>query len=300
MRGVAAWLVARPQNGILALAASASLVMLPLLQVVSGVVMMLLTLANGMRMAVMQAMFAGALLTVIAAVFSIPLAVVPTLMLVLWAPMLLLGLLLAYTRSLTLTLQVSVLATVALIVIFYVAVSDLQAFWAPKLEMLVQFWRQSGMQEQADALLSQKEAVADVAAVMVGFSGWMLYAVGCLLGYSLYRLLPRETGDFGRFQDLNFGRIIAMTVVLVVVLGLLFGATWLLNVAVVLMVVFALQGFAIVFWMYRQGILPIFGLVVVAVLVMLPRLNVMVIMSLALAGYADAWFGLRKRMATNR
>lgn len=300
MRGVAAWLVARPHNGILALAASASLVMLPLLQVVSGVVMMLLTLANGMRMAAIQAMFAGALLTVIAAVFSVPLAVVPTLMLVLWAPMLLLGLLLTYTRSLTLTLQVSVLATVAFIVIFYLAVSDLQAFWAPKLEMLVQFWRQSGMQEQADALLSQKEAVADVAAVMVGFSGWMLYAVGCLLGYSLYRLLPRETGDFGRFQDLNFGRIIAMTVVLVVVLGLVFGATWLLNIAVVLMVVFALQGFAIVFWMYRQGILPIFGLVVVAVLVMLPRLNVMVIMSLALAGYADAWFGLRKRMATNR
>jgi hypothetical protein len=29
-------------------------------------------------------------------------------------------------------------------------------------------------------------------------------------------------------------------------------------------------------------------------------LNVLVIMSLALAGYADAWFGLRKRMATNR
>lgn len=300
MRGVAAWLVARPHNGILALAASASLVMLPLLQVVSGVVMMLLTLANGMRMAAIQAMFAGALLAVIAAVFSVPLAVVPTLMLVLWAPMLLLGLLLTYTRSLTLTLQVSVLATVAFIVIFYLAVSDLQAFWAPKLEVLVQFWRQSGMQEQADALLSQKEAVADVAAVMVGFSGWMLYAVGCLLGYSLYRLLPRETGDFGRFQDLNFGRIIAMTVVLVVVLGLVFGATWLLNIAVVLMVVFALQGFAIVFWMYRQGILPIFGLVVVAVLVMLPRLNVMVIMSLALAGYADAWFGLRKRMATNR
>jgi hypothetical protein len=300
VQGVAAWLVARPHNGILALAASASLVMLPLLQVVSGVVMMLLTLANGMRMAAIQAMFAGALLAVIAAVFSIPLAVVPTLMLVLWAPMLLLGLLLAYTRSLTLTLQVSVLATVAFTVIFYLAVSDLQAFWAPKLELLVQFWRQSGMQEQADALLSQKEAVADVAAVMVGFSGWMLYAVGCLLGYSLYRLLPRETGDFGRFQDLNFGRIVAMTVVLVVTLGLLFGATWLLNIAVVLMVVFALQGFAIVFWMYRQGILPIFGLVVVAVLVMLPRLNVLVIMSLALAGYADAWFGLRKRMATNR
>ena len=44
MQGVAAWLVARPHNGILALAASAALVMLPLLQVVSGVVMMLLTL----------------------------------------------------------------------------------------------------------------------------------------------------------------------------------------------------------------------------------------------------------------
>ena len=300
MQAVAAWLVARPHNGVLALAASASLVMVPLLQIVSGVVMMLLVLANGARMAAIQALFAGALLAVITAVFGISVTVVTTLMLVLWAPLLLLGSLLRYTRSLTLTLQVSVLATVVVVAVFYLVVADPRAFWLPKLDLLVEFWQQGGMQQQAEALLSQKEAVADVATIMVAFSCWMLYAVGCLLGYGLYRLLPQETADYGRFQDLNFGRVIAITVVLVLGLGLLLGATWMLNVAVVLMVVFALQGFAVVFWLYRQGILPVFGLIVVAALVMLPRLNVMVIMSLALAGYADAWFGIRKRVAANR
>ena len=300
MQAMAAWLVARPHNGVLALAASAALVMVPLLQMVSGVVLLLLVLANGVRIAVIQSLFAGALLAVITAVFGMSLAVVPTLMLVLWVPLLMLGALLVYTRSLTLTLQVSVLVTVAAIVVFYVAVADPRAFWLPKLDVLVEFWQQSGMQQQATALLTQKEAVADIATIMVAFSCWILYAVGCLLGYGLYRMLPGETVDYGRFQELNFGRVIAMTVVLVVALGLLLGATWMLNLAIVLMVVFALQGFAIVFWLYRQGILPIFGLVVVAVLVMLPRLNVMVIMSLALAGYADAWLGIRKRVAANR
>ncbi len=300
MQAVAAWLVARPHNGILALAASASLVMVPLLQIVSGVVVMLLVLANGLRLAMIQAVFAGALLAVISPVFGMPITVVTTLMLVLWAPLLVLGSLRAYTRSLTLTLQVSVLFTVAVVGLFYIAVADPQAFWLPKLEVLVEFWQETGMQQQAQALLSQMEAVADVATIMVAFSCWVLYAVGCLLGYGLYRMLPRETGDYGRFEDLNFGRVIAMTVALVLVLGLMLGKMWLLNFAIILMVVFALQGFAVVYWLYRQRILPMFGMVVVAVLVLLPGLNVMIIMSLALAGYADAWFGIRKRVAANR
>ena len=56
MRGLAAWLVASPKNAVLALGAS---MLLPLLQPLSSIVLVLLVLAQGPRMSLVQAALAG-------------------------------------------------------------------------------------------------------------------------------------------------------------------------------------------------------------------------------------------------
>ena len=295
MRAVAAWLVARPQNGVVTLAAT---LVLPAPQFSSGVIMVLLVLAQGVRLAVIQALIAGAFLAVLGLFWGYSLGETLTGMLLVWAPLVFLAMLLLTTRSLTLTLQFSVLLMAVAVVGFYLAVADPVAFWQPIMDKAIELWRQSNMQEQAELMAAQPEAVAELATVVAAWSGWTVYVVSLLWGYWLYSQLPGETRSFGRFQDLNFGRVIAMTLVLAIVLGVAFGANWLLNIALVLFAVFWLQGLAILHFVHGQGYLPVFGLI--AAYALLPFLHVVLVMSLAFAGYTDAWFGFRKRIAASR
>ena len=77
------------------------------------------------------------------------------------------------------------------------------------------------------------------------------------------------------------------------VVALLIGAAWLQNIAFVMFAIFWLQGLAIVHWMHGKEILPGFAVAMVYVL-MLP-LSAVVVVGLAVLGYIDAWFDLRRR-----
>jgi hypothetical protein len=63
-------------------------------------------------------------------------------------------------------------------------------------------------------------------------------------------------------------------------------------VAFVMFAMFSLQGLAIAHWSHGQGFLPTFGLVALYLLV--PFLNLVMLMGLAVTGYLDAWFGFRR------
>ena len=67
MRGVAAWLVAKPQNAVLALGAS---MLVPVLQPISSIVLILLVLAQGPRSALFQAALAGGTLLLVSLLFG--------------------------------------------------------------------------------------------------------------------------------------------------------------------------------------------------------------------------------------
>ena len=96
MQALAAWLVARPQNAVLGLAVT---LLLPAPQLTSGVVMVLLVLAQGTRLAVIEAAVAGAMLMTVSLLFGLSVASIVTLMAGTWLPVLLLALLLVNTRS---------------------------------------------------------------------------------------------------------------------------------------------------------------------------------------------------------
>ena len=285
MQRLAAWLVARPQNAVVGLAVT---LLLPAPQLTSGVIMVLLVLAQGMRQAVIEAMVAAAALLTVSLIFGVSVVSLLTLMAGTWVPVLLLAVALVSARSLTLTMQMTVILTVVALTGFYVVVTDPVAFWEPYLVTMAEIALQSGLELNQDLLN------AEVMTVSAALAFWMLYVAGLLLGYGLYKKLPVETADFGRFRDLSFGRVIAFAMALASLLALVVDGAWLQSVAFIVFAMFWLQGLAIVHWLHAEKILPLGA--VVAVYVLLPLLQVLVFSALAIIGYMDAWFDFRRRI----
>lgn len=285
MQALAAWLTARPQNAVLGLAVT---LLLPAPQLTSGVILVLLVLAQGMRLAVIEASAAGAILVLVSLVFGVSAASMMTLMAGTWLPVLLLTVLLVSARSLALTMQVSVIVAVLAMLGFYVVVADPVAFWQPYLATMAEIARQNSLELNTELLN------AEVMTVSATLAFWMLYATGLLLGYGLYNKLPGETGKYGLFRDLSFGRVIAFTMALVSLLALVVDVALMQNLAFVLFVVFWIQGLAIVHWLHAEGTLPLVA--VVSIYVLLPLLQVLLVTILGIVGYMDAWFDFRRRM----
>ena len=295
MRPIATWLTARPWNAVLGLSLS---LLLPFAPVISGAVMVLLVLANGPAQAGLQALGAAAVLAVTFALFGNP---VPPLLVsaaIAWVPVAALAVIVGRTRSLTLALQVTVIVAVAATLGFFVFSADPTAFWIDRLGEIAASFEQMGLAEQAEVLRSQRELIAPQMTMIFVFSTWSLLALILVFGYALYQQLQERRGRFGRFVDLHFGRILALVMAVTSLLALFINAGWLQNVAFVLFAVFWLQGLALVHWLQDQGL--VHKLVVVAMYVMLPFLNALLVMVLAVLGYTDAWFNYRPRIAAAR
>jgi len=196
VQALAAWLVARPQNAVIALAAT---LLLPLLQMVSGVIMVLLVLKQGARLAVIEGVVAGVILASVALVTGAPLVQILVATLSTWVPAIMLGLVLQATRSLTLT-----------VLGFHVVIDDMVSYWDPVMTVLLDWTRENSLHEQARLMESDPLMTANMLTMAIVLSSWMLYVVYLVFGYWLYKLMPGETGDYGRFSDLNFGRVIAL------------------------------------------------------------------------------------------
>ncbi|MDX1480852.1 MAG: DUF2232 domain-containing protein [Woeseiaceae bacterium] len=287
---VAAWVVARPQNGVLALAATLAL---PVLQLVSGALIVLLVLRRGVRDAALYGVIAGLLLVAMALVTRAPAGMVAGSIAVVLMPSLLFGLLLQWTRSLTLTLQVSVIVAALATLGFGLAVADPVAYWQPVMQALVEWARQNDLHLQADALEAEPAMAANMMTLAFVLTRWAIVTVVGLLGYWLARSLGGESGDYGRFRDLNLGRVIALTMAIASVIAWLAGPDWLQNVAVVMFATFWLQGLAVMHWLQAHGQLPAF--VIIATYALMVVLHVFLLLTLAVLGYTDAWFDYRSR-----
>jgi hypothetical protein len=290
MQALAAWLVARPQNAVIALAAT---LLLPVLQIVSGVIMVLLVLGQGPRLAIVEAAIAGGLLLVVALVGGGPVEQVVGAAAGTWLPALLFAVVLIWKRSLTLTLQLSALLAAGAALAFYVAVEDLVAYWQPVLTMMQEWAQTNELYEQARLMDQQPALTANMLTMAFVLASWMLYAVYLLLGYWLFTRIPGENRRYGRFCDLDFGRVVALIMAVLSLLALVVGAAWLQGIAFVLFAVFWLQGLAVLHWMHADGHLPLF--VVIVTYVLLPVLHVFLVTALAVLGYVDAWFRFRRR-----
>lgn len=292
MRPIAAWLVARPQNAIIGLAAT---LLLPFAQVISGTVMSLLVLKQGTAPATLQGLVAMAILSVSSLIVSAPVSQVLANALVVWVPVMLMSALLRGWRSLTLTLQVTAIVALVAVLAFFALLGDPTAFWTDVLTRISAAFREMGLEQHAGVVFEQRAMIAPQMTMLVVLTTWSLYTMVLLFGYAVYRKLPGETAMFGRFCDLNFGRVLALIMAVTSVISVVSGSVWLQNVAFVAFAVFWLQGLAIIHWLHAEGRLP--TLVVVLVYALIPLLNAVFVLALAAAGYVDAWFGFRTRRA---
>ncbi len=293
MQPLAAWVVARPQNAILALAGT---LLLPVLQIFSGIIMVLLVLHQGPRLAAIEAAIAGGILATVSLVVGAPVMQVVVDGLSTWLPALVLAAALRSTRSLALTMQLSALIAAAAVLGFHIVVDDLTAFWEPVMTFTLEWARTNGLVEQAQVIEANPEQMAHAMTVAFILWGWTKAALFLFVGYRLALTAPGKAAPFGRFCDLNFGRVIALIMGVVSLLAFATDMAWLQSLAVVLLGVFWLQGLSVVHWMNVEGGLPLF--VVIAMYVLLPFLHVFLIMALAVVGYTDAWFGFRRRAVT--
>ena len=288
MQAIANWLVARPQNAVVGLA-----VTLPLpLQLAGGVAMALIVLAHGWRQAAIEALIAAMLVVAIFLVSGQTAATAVGMLVVTWLPVMALVAVLVATRSVTMLMQLTVIAAVVGLLGFAVVVADPELFWQPYLQLLQEIFKERGLQVDATVMN------ADVMTMSAVLAFWLLYSSCMLLGYALYRGLPRDTAEFGRFRDMRYGQVIALATALAWLLSYVVESTVLQNIASVLLVAFLMQGLALLHWMRHVEIIPVAA--VIAVYALLPFLQVLLVMVLAVVGYTDAWIDFRRRFVKTK
>ena len=91
----------------------------------------------------MEVAFAAAILLAISLLVGFSVPRLAELMGLFWAPALLLGALLRQSRSLTLTMQVSVITAVLALTALYVVMPDQVAFWEPRVAEAAEIMRAS-------------------------------------------------------------------------------------------------------------------------------------------------------------
>ena len=295
MPSVAAWLLARPQNAVFALAFAT---LMPGMAMISGAILLLMVLQQDLRRATQAAVLAGiVVLVVFVALGSSPLQVLLQIA-SLWLPVFGLSVAMRTTRSLTLTLQLSVIMVLVGTCLFFVFVSDPVGFWReviaadPLLQSL-----DVPLQEWKTIIGATELQFAGLMTTMYAIGFWFGLIVVVLLGYWLYLQLPEKSPIYGRFRDLNFGRVVALLLAVTSVAGFAIDAVWIQSIAFILFAVFWLQGAAMVHWLRSKGMVPVIAVSAVYVLtILVPQY---VFPALAVLGYTDAWFQYRNRVTNN-
>lgn len=209
----------------------------------------------------------------------------------------LVGALLRRTASLTLCLQVMAIVALAGVGLFYLQVSDPQAFWADVVGRWIAGLQQSGVAVRGLTVDESTAAVAVVAQLMTGVVAgfnWYALAIIALGGYFLWDVGSDEgRARFGRFRDLNLGRVLAVLLVIFALAASLSKSIALVNVALMLLMLFGLHGVALLHWLrFRYG-WPLAVLVVAYGLMLIPTvLAGYITILVCVAGYVDAWFNL--------
>ncbi|MBT8082127.1 MAG: hypothetical protein KJO56_06885 [Gammaproteobacteria bacterium] len=287
--------MASPANAVLALGATS---LLPIMQPVSGVFLATIGIARGIRAAgVYVLLAAGTVLAFTAVLGASPVAVLKMLAAG-WIPVYLLIVMWQVTGSALLALQLSLIVAAGVMLVFNLAVGDLDAYWQPMLQAMDESYRQAGMQSPLAALQAQLEGVPDTIGALMTMGVitivWLLSALEFVLGGALRDKLPGEKSRFFRVRDLDFGRTLALAFVAVTVLAWLADLSMLRQVGFLFLTAFMLQGFAVVHWLHAREYAPV--MVVFLAYGSLLVLQGFAVMAIAVVGLMDAMVRLRRRL----
>lgn len=199
------------------------------------------------------------------------------------------GALLRWSGSLGLAFQ----GTVSFCLVAAVAASVLgpapDVYLGPVIERLVEVFRESGAsQEELAALTASAPMLFRVLMAAV-----LLQVVGALLLGYWWVTLVRDTAGFGSaFRALRLGRVLGITSMVLLVLGLIPGLTAVQSLSPLVVFCFLFQGLAVVHaWAYARQWHPF--VTSAAYLLLIPPLTPLGVLGLSAAGLVDNIFDLR-------
>jgi hypothetical protein len=273
-----------------------SLLLAPL-SILSGAAVALVTLRHGAKegmLVVIASWLASSLLSYLVFTDILPAAVFA---LVLWAPVWLLGLLLRFSRSLSITIETMLLLALIAVGILFSVVSDPAAYWAGWLkEPLQNLLQNSDVQTSAEEFETILQSVSKWMSAILAV-GFFMQLVATLFIARWWQGLLYNPGGFGReFRELRYHQLLALMsapVLLWVALGS--PPDWLVAIATLLIAAYFLQGLAV-----THGLLKHFNAHVVwlaGIYVMLFIALPYVMAALAVTGFTDAWMNFRKNVS---
>lgn len=260
--------------------------------------MVLVLLAQGPQLAVLKAGAALAFLAALSLLLGNPVPQLAISAAIAWIPAGVLAVFMRRTGSLTLALQVTALVAIAVTAGFFVVLGNPVDFWVARLEEFAAMFEEMGLTEYATLVTEQSAVLAPQMTMVFVVVSWSSLVLVLALGYALFQQLPDAGGRFGRFRDVNMGRVLALAMAIASLTALVVNAAWLQNIAFVMFAIFWVQGLAILHWLQAEGPLPV--LVLIGVYALLPVLSALLLTVLAVLGYTDAWFEYRPRIAAAR
>ncbi len=294
MRALASFIMnGRSQAALVAAGCALLFLVAPPLLVISGGAVALVTLRRG-------ALEGGVVLAVASLgsavfawlVFSTPAALLGVLPLF-WLPLWLLALALRATVSLARTLQVAMLMGSVAVLLFYLVLGDPTLWWTQLLDGIRASMASVGDAQQQAALDQWLEALTVWAPLLPGMLVvsvlvWVL--LGLLLARWWQALLYNPGGFQSEFHALRLGRPMAAGTLGIMAMAWLTGLPLLGNLALVLVLIYAIQGVAVVHGLVGLRRLATIWLVAFYVLLLFTWELV------ALLGVADAWADFRARV----
>lgn len=278
----------------IALLSSAALV-IPLLSYLASGVIVLSTLRMGPKEGIKVLLAAMAIFFVLAGLLLNELFIPMLFLLSAWLPVYGITLVLGYSRSLAVTFIVAAGFGLLLVTGFYLALAEPALWWQ---ELLKPFTETLAQQPGWTAEQAQK-VMADLAGMMSGVLAAglsMNLILGLLLGRSWQAGLYNPGSFADEFQQLYLGKMPAVLTSLLFVIAVLpIGSevAYLRECLLVMLVVFSLQGIAVVHAIVRQQQKHKAWLIVmyVLLLIMMPQMVVF----LAIIGVLEQWFNYRQR-----
>lgn len=267
----------------------------PLLNVFSGAALALVTLRRGSREGLYLTLMAAVLASVPFALMSGTVMPVLGLLALFWSPLWLLSSALRITVCLADALRLAVLITALAVLGFNVYIGDATAWGHALMEqILTPLLTQLGMVKSDPHSVSQLFDYMAPLVLGLLFANSLASVLCCLLLGRWWQALLYNPGGFRReFHELRLGRLTTLIALPIWVLALTVRTPWLIAWAFSLMVVYALQGLAVVHGVVARAHLAktwLVGLYVIAFFA-LPQL----LLILCIVGAIDAWGDFRAR-----
>lgn len=295
LQKLAAWAMqGRWQAGfVTAMLSTAALILAPL-SYLSGGIVALSALRMGPREGVMVVITATVVMGLIAGLLLGQPMVAALFLLTAWLPALWVALVLGYTRSLAMGVLAAGVLGLLVVVFTHLALPDPTAWWQQQLDKFAEIlMQQEGWQlsvEKTQALMQ------NLAGYMTGVlaAGFTLSSIVSLFIGRGWQAKLTQPGKFAaEFADLHYGK--QFTLFAVVVSGLVLSPlkesiAWLGDVMLVLIVLLALQGLAVVHRLLReQQRSPAWLFLVYGLLIVMPP-QMMIL--LTILGVFAQWFNL--------